>query len=247
MLFRHVRVEELHQISFDYFFVWKLILGTSMVEERSLVKHRLKRLLDQSDLDTLVLCEDWLRNRLAASREPRGFNRNPTGSKDRCAVCRVCGGHRPGSNTAEEKEPWNTTVLATGEVVSRGAVCVPCRWSKDRRICPSMGATLSWKAGCAIHAAVGIGMWQWRRFLDTLNGWTDTIVSWVGCAFVPPGTLSNTCGDVLRSASQLRSREEVATEPGLGHSSTLCFPMLETLFVCRGCKAIIAKTCFHTL
>jgi len=55
MLFRHVRVEELHQISFDYFFVWKLILGTSMVEERSLVKHRLKRLLDQSDLDMLVL------------------------------------------------------------------------------------------------------------------------------------------------------------------------------------------------
>lgn len=104
-----------------------------MVEERSLVKHRLKRLLDQSDLDTLVLCEDWLRKRLAASREPCGFNRNPTGSKDRCAVCRVCGGHRPGSNTAEEKEPWNTTVLATGEVVSRGAVCVPCLWSKDHK------------------------------------------------------------------------------------------------------------------
>lgn len=82
------------KISFDYFFVWKLILGTSMVEERSLVKHRLKRLLDQSDLDTLVLCEDWLRKRLAASREPCGFNRNPTGSKDRCAVCRVCGGER---------------------------------------------------------------------------------------------------------------------------------------------------------
>ena len=94
MLFRHVGVEWLKsfiKISFDYYFVWKLILGTSMVEERSLVKHRLKRLLDQSDLDTLVLCEDWLRKRLAASREPCGFNRNPTGSKDRCAVCRVCG------------------------------------------------------------------------------------------------------------------------------------------------------------
>ena len=103
-----------------------------MTDSRVLAKKRIWRLLHSASMETLLACEDVLRDRQSHMRDE--MVTNPSGSVEPSLVCSLCSAPRPPHADAA---PWPTR----SNGATQGTICRPCLWarrdpSRERQLWP---------------------------------------------------------------------------------------------------------------